>query len=107
MMSQTQPWFAWPKLNPTQRRAGIVGAGLAGCYLARELAELGWDVELLNKIRAWVRGHLGTLKLYYFLSVRQREGTQPLGYYSKVMSIQRTSFLDGSMRVFKAHGLGL
>jgi tRNA 5-methylaminomethyl-2-thiouridine biosynthesis bifunctional protein len=49
VMSQTQPWFAWPKLNPTQRRAGVVGAGLAGCYLARELAELGWDVELFEQ----------------------------------------------------------
>ena len=41
-------WFALPK-PATVRRVTVVGGGIAGCQMARALAERGWDVTLLER----------------------------------------------------------
>lgn len=42
------PWFA-PPPRPRERRALIIGAGLAGCASAASLAARGWQVTLLER----------------------------------------------------------
>ena len=43
-----KPWFARPP-RPAERRALIIGAGLAGCASAASLAARGWQVTLLER----------------------------------------------------------
>ncbi|WP_437880751.1 bifunctional tRNA (5-methylaminomethyl-2-thiouridine)(34)-methyltransferase MnmD/FAD-dependent 5-carboxymethylaminomethyl-2-thiouridine(34) oxidoreductase MnmC [Pseudomonas sp. LRF_L74] len=43
-----KPWFARPRLAG-ERRALVVGAGLAGCATAGSLAARGWQVTLLER----------------------------------------------------------
>jgi tRNA 5-methylaminomethyl-2-thiouridine biosynthesis bifunctional protein len=44
-----KPWFARPASVPTERRALVIGAGLAGCATASSLAARGWQVSLLER----------------------------------------------------------
>ncbi len=44
-----KPWFARPAFKPAQRRALVIGAGLAGCASAASLAARGWQVTLLER----------------------------------------------------------
>ena len=39
--------------SPTDRRAIVVGAGLAGTSMAERLASRGWDVQLLAAVRGY------------------------------------------------------
>jgi tRNA 5-methylaminomethyl-2-thiouridine biosynthesis bifunctional protein len=43
-----QPWFARPA-PPAERRALVIGAGLAGCATAASLAARGWQVVLIER----------------------------------------------------------
>lgn len=47
--SLSKPWFARPDYHPNERRALIIGAGLAGCATAASLAARGWQVEVLER----------------------------------------------------------
>lgn len=44
-----KPWFARPARQRGERRALVIGAGLAGCASASSLAARGWQVELLER----------------------------------------------------------
>jgi len=44
-----KPWFARPAPLPGERRALVIGAGLAGCASAASLAARGWQVTLLER----------------------------------------------------------
>ncbi|MDT3314496.1 bifunctional tRNA (5-methylaminomethyl-2-thiouridine)(34)-methyltransferase MnmD/FAD-dependent 5-carboxymethylaminomethyl-2-thiouridine(34) oxidoreductase MnmC [Pseudomonas sp. rhizo66] len=44
-----KPWFARPAPIATERRALVIGAGLAGCATASSLAARGWQVTLLER----------------------------------------------------------
>ena len=44
-----KPWFARPPLRNSERRALVIGAGLAGCATAASLAARGWQVSLLER----------------------------------------------------------
>ncbi|WP_433766963.1 bifunctional tRNA (5-methylaminomethyl-2-thiouridine)(34)-methyltransferase MnmD/FAD-dependent 5-carboxymethylaminomethyl-2-thiouridine(34) oxidoreductase MnmC [Pseudomonas putida] len=44
-----KPWFARPTLLAGERRALVIGAGLAGCATAASLAARGWQVSLLER----------------------------------------------------------
>jgi tRNA 5-methylaminomethyl-2-thiouridine biosynthesis bifunctional protein len=44
-----KPWFARPLLEPEERKALVIGAGLAGCATAASLAARGWQVSLLER----------------------------------------------------------
>lgn len=44
----SQPWFRLPVTATRERRALIIGAGLAGCSTAHALARRGWRVRLLE-----------------------------------------------------------
>jgi tRNA 5-methylaminomethyl-2-thiouridine biosynthesis bifunctional protein len=44
-----RPWFARPPSLPGERKALVIGAGLAGCATARSLAARGWQVSLLER----------------------------------------------------------
>jgi len=46
---QPKPWFARPAFKPTQRKALVIGAGLAGCASAASLAARGWQVTMLER----------------------------------------------------------
>ncbi|KPW41112.1 bifunctional tRNA (5-methylaminomethyl-2-thiouridine)(34)-methyltransferase MnmD/FAD-dependent 5-carboxymethylaminomethyl-2-thiouridine(34) oxidoreductase MnmC [Pseudomonas coronafaciens] len=45
----TKPWFARPALIARERKALVIGAGLAGCATAQSLAQRGWQVSLLER----------------------------------------------------------
>ena len=44
-----KPWFARPAPLTGERRALVIGAGLAGCATAASLAARGWHVSLLER----------------------------------------------------------
>lgn len=44
-----KPWFARPAPLTRERRALVIGAGLAGCATAASLAARGWQVSLLER----------------------------------------------------------
>ncbi len=44
-----KPWFARPNPATGERRALVIGAGLAGCASAASLAARGWQVSLLER----------------------------------------------------------
>ncbi|CAI8973272.1 bifunctional tRNA (5-methylaminomethyl-2-thiouridine)(34)-methyltransferase MnmD/FAD-dependent 5-carboxymethylaminomethyl-2-thiouridine(34) oxidoreductase MnmC [Pseudomonas serboccidentalis] len=44
-----KPWFARPAPVTGERRALVIGAGLAGCASAASLAARGWQVSLLER----------------------------------------------------------
>lgn len=44
-----KPWFARPSHGITERRAVVIGAGLAGCATAASLAARGWQVSVLER----------------------------------------------------------
>ncbi|WP_397449233.1 bifunctional tRNA (5-methylaminomethyl-2-thiouridine)(34)-methyltransferase MnmD/FAD-dependent 5-carboxymethylaminomethyl-2-thiouridine(34) oxidoreductase MnmC [Pseudomonas sp. NA-150] len=44
-----KPWFARPTAQFAQRKALVIGAGLAGCATAGSLAARGWQVSLLER----------------------------------------------------------
>jgi tRNA 5-methylaminomethyl-2-thiouridine biosynthesis bifunctional protein len=44
-----KPWFARPTLPAGERKALVIGAGLAGCATAASLAARGWQVSLLER----------------------------------------------------------
>ncbi|MGP6460526.1 bifunctional tRNA (5-methylaminomethyl-2-thiouridine)(34)-methyltransferase MnmD/FAD-dependent 5-carboxymethylaminomethyl-2-thiouridine(34) oxidoreductase MnmC [Pseudomonas parakoreensis] len=44
-----KPWFARPAPLTADRRALVIGAGLAGCATAASLAARGWQVSLLER----------------------------------------------------------
>ncbi|HPE61938.1 MAG TPA: bifunctional tRNA (5-methylaminomethyl-2-thiouridine)(34)-methyltransferase MnmD/FAD-dependent 5-carboxymethylaminomethyl-2-thiouridine(34) oxidoreductase MnmC [Thiolinea sp.] len=45
----TLPWFRLPEPVITHRSAVVIGAGIAGCQVARALAERGWQLEILER----------------------------------------------------------
>lgn len=45
----TKPWFARPPVLGGERRALVIGGGLAGCASAASLAARGWQVSLLER----------------------------------------------------------
>jgi tRNA 5-methylaminomethyl-2-thiouridine biosynthesis bifunctional protein len=47
-----KPWFARPAPQTGERRALVIGAGLAGCASAASLAARGWHVSLLERHEA-------------------------------------------------------
>ncbi|KAA8702079.1 bifunctional tRNA (5-methylaminomethyl-2-thiouridine)(34)-methyltransferase MnmD/FAD-dependent 5-carboxymethylaminomethyl-2-thiouridine(34) oxidoreductase MnmC [Pseudomonas cannabina] len=44
-----KPWFARPAPRVGDRKALVIGAGLAGCATAQSLAQRGWHVSLLER----------------------------------------------------------
>jgi tRNA 5-methylaminomethyl-2-thiouridine biosynthesis bifunctional protein len=50
-----KPWFARPAPLTGERRALVIGAGLAGCASAASLAARGWQVSLLERHDAVAR----------------------------------------------------
>ncbi len=56
--SVEMPWFARPPSEP-HREAVVVGAGIAGCCVAEELAFRGWQVTLLDAASAPAGGASG------------------------------------------------
>ena len=49
MATPPKPWFARPSFKARQRRALVIGGGLAGCASAASLAARGWQVTLLER----------------------------------------------------------
>ncbi|MHC8318409.1 bifunctional tRNA (5-methylaminomethyl-2-thiouridine)(34)-methyltransferase MnmC2/FAD-dependent 5-carboxymethylaminomethyl-2-thiouridine(34) oxidoreductase MnmC1 [Pseudomonas sp. LB3P31] len=45
----SKPWFARPAPPTGERKALVIGAGLAGCATAASLAARGWQVSLLER----------------------------------------------------------
>lgn len=44
-----KPWFARPSTPLSERKALVIGGGLAGCATAASLAARGWQVNLLER----------------------------------------------------------
>lgn len=47
--ASAKPWFARPTMPTGERRALVIGGGLAGCASAASLAARGWQVSLLER----------------------------------------------------------
>ncbi|MBX8543566.1 bifunctional tRNA (5-methylaminomethyl-2-thiouridine)(34)-methyltransferase MnmD/FAD-dependent 5-carboxymethylaminomethyl-2-thiouridine(34) oxidoreductase MnmC [Pseudomonas cichorii] len=47
--SPIKPWFARPAAFEAERKALVIGAGLAGCATAESVARRGWQVSLLER----------------------------------------------------------
>ncbi|MEN1836368.1 bifunctional tRNA (5-methylaminomethyl-2-thiouridine)(34)-methyltransferase MnmD/FAD-dependent 5-carboxymethylaminomethyl-2-thiouridine(34) oxidoreductase MnmC [Pseudomonas lijiangensis] len=47
--SPIKPWFARPAAFEGERKALVIGAGMAGCATAESLARRGWQVSLLER----------------------------------------------------------
>lgn len=47
--SRSTPWHVARKKSPNTKTVLIIGAGLAGCYLAHALAKRGWLVTLVDE----------------------------------------------------------
>ncbi|AKJ99575.1 FAD-dependent cmnm(5)s(2)U34 oxidoreductase [Pseudomonas chlororaphis] len=47
--SAAKPWYARPAALGNERRAVVIGGGLAGCASAASLAARGWQVTLLER----------------------------------------------------------
>ena len=48
-LAKPKPWFARPGAVSGERKALVIGAGLAGCATASSLAARGWKVSLLER----------------------------------------------------------
>ncbi len=51
MLDKNQPpaWFNYPEYNWQNKRAVIIGAGIAGCQIAWHLVKAGWDITLIER----------------------------------------------------------
>lgn len=49
MPTSIKPWYARPTTQSRERRALVIGGGLAGCASAASLANRGWQVTLLER----------------------------------------------------------
>ena len=48
-LKPAKPWFAYPARVSGDKRALVIGGGLAGCATAASLAARGWQVSLLER----------------------------------------------------------
>jgi tRNA 5-methylaminomethyl-2-thiouridine biosynthesis bifunctional protein len=47
--TRQKPWLQRPKMNPTEKRVCVIGAGIAGATTAHSLAMRGWSVTVLEQ----------------------------------------------------------
>lgn len=69
MVSQVKaftPWVVAKKHKLEERRAIVVGAGLAGCYTAHALASYGFKVTVLDSQAEWALGASGNPQMVLF-----------------------------------------
>ncbi len=60
---KNNPWFENPKIETTQnKKAIIIGAGIAGCSTAFALAKRGWQVQILEKGDSLAGGASGNMQ---------------------------------------------
>jgi tRNA 5-methylaminomethyl-2-thiouridine biosynthesis bifunctional protein len=96
-----KPWFARPAPVTGERRALVIGAGLAGCATASSLAARGWQVSLLERHDAVAQEASGNPQgvLYLKLSAHGTALSQLIvsgfGYTRRLLeSLQRGSDWD-------------
>ncbi|MBV7479863.1 bifunctional tRNA (5-methylaminomethyl-2-thiouridine)(34)-methyltransferase MnmD/FAD-dependent 5-carboxymethylaminomethyl-2-thiouridine(34) oxidoreductase MnmC [Pseudomonas sp. PDM31] len=94
--AQAKPWFARPAPLAGERRALVIGAGLAGCASAASFAARGWQVSLLERHDALAREASGNPQgvLYLKLSAHGTALSQLIvsgfGYTRRLLeSLQR------------------
>ena len=77
--------YAWPR-PPDIKTATVVGAGLAGAHTARELAERGWRVTVLEQADAVAAGASGNAQgaVYARLS---HERSASNAFYTQALSL--------------------
>ena len=46
--SHSKPWLVLPRVPHSQKTIAVIGAGLAGCFSARSLAERGFKVQVFD-----------------------------------------------------------
>ncbi|MGZ9705627.1 bifunctional tRNA (5-methylaminomethyl-2-thiouridine)(34)-methyltransferase MnmD/FAD-dependent 5-carboxymethylaminomethyl-2-thiouridine(34) oxidoreductase MnmC [Pseudomonas sp. GNP013] len=97
-----KPWFARPPAVSGERKALVIGAGLAGCATAASLAARGWQVSLLERHEALAQEASGNPQgvLYLKLSAHGTALSQMIlagfGYTRRVLEhLQRGVAWDG------------
>jgi tRNA 5-methylaminomethyl-2-thiouridine biosynthesis bifunctional protein len=97
-----KPWFARPAPIVGERRALVIGAGLAGCATASSLAARGWQVTLLERHAAVAQEASGNPQgvLYLKLSAHGTALSQLIvsgfGYTRRLLeTLQRGTDWDG------------
>ena len=53
------PWYIAPVVDFPSRKAMVIGAGLAGCFIAHALAQRGWEVTIFDEYTSPGRGASG------------------------------------------------
>lgn len=96
-----KPWFARPAPFNGERRALVIGAGLAGCATAASLAARGWQVSLLERHDAVAQEASGNPQgvLYLKLSAHGTALSQLIvsgfGYTRRLLeTLQRGTYWD-------------
>lgn len=49
------PWFSPPEMKISDKRVAVIGAGIAGCTVAKQLHDTGWEVTVFDEA-----GHIAT-----------------------------------------------
>jgi tRNA 5-methylaminomethyl-2-thiouridine biosynthesis bifunctional protein len=60
------PWYALPETKYQKKKATIIGAGIAGCSMAFLLAELGWQISLIETASTPADGGSGNPKGIFY-----------------------------------------
>ncbi len=48
-IKRTPAWYNYPDYSWQNKRAVVIGAGIAGCQMAWHLAQKGWDITLIER----------------------------------------------------------
>lgn len=80
--------WAWPRVEGP-KRALVVGAGLAGAHTARELAERGWQVTVIEQQPGFAQGASGNPQGALYARLSHQPSASNRFYQSALMLAQR------------------
>ncbi|MCX7252286.1 MAG: FAD-dependent oxidoreductase [Burkholderiales bacterium] len=110
MTSSDQNLVSSQSDSQSPRRLAVIGAGMAGVSCARQLAQAGWSVTLLDKSRGW-GGRMATRKTEFgsfdhgaqYFTVRDARFEQLVGELGELVQ----PWAPETMRVLDQEGLAL
>ena len=76
LMHNQKPWFSAPSCYKTPGTAAVIGAGLAGASIARNLANRGWLVRVIEKHQKTAQGGSGNPTGITFTKLSQYNNPQ-------------------------------
>jgi tRNA 5-methylaminomethyl-2-thiouridine biosynthesis bifunctional protein len=94
-----RPYFQIPKpVNITTNKIAIIGSGLAGCSVAHQLTNMGYDVAIFDKNKGIAEGasgnHAGMLKPYLTVDLNASDLFHTRGFYEVLAKLDLSSKTD-------------